>query len=217
MTDTWHFKTKGPGKHFTVHGSFKLRADLVTSADGVNGTAANQYRDSVTSSARSVVTVFGTGIPPGPYTSHGHLNTWGYFEDVVSPATINPHFAEKAPKTIPTEIEVEGNSTVVSWTLQLDTGSSVLAQDVINHKSGTAVAIGDALHTLDWAGITSVTDADTGAPVTDWTLTSDSGFDYTRAAAAVPEPASLLLLGTGLSSWLGLVLLRRWRAVGPGD
>ena len=89
------------------------------------------------------------------------------------------------------------------------------AHDVINHESGTAIAIGDVLHTLAWDVITSVTDADTGALVTDWTLTSDSGFDYTRAAA-VPEPPSLFLLGTGLGASLGLVLLCRRRAGGPG-
>src|ERR1700730_3598577 len=137
MTDFWHFKAKGSGKHFTVHGSFKLRSDLVTSAEGVNGTAANQYRDSVEASAGSVLRVSGTGIPNGPYPSHGDPRIFGYFAE----STSLPPFAEKDPTTIPTSIDVTGASTEVSWNLSLETGSQVAAHDVINHLSGTAIAI----------------------------------------------------------------------------
>jgi hypothetical protein len=65
------------------------------------------------------------------------------------------------------------------------------------------------------SGITSVTDADTGQPITDYTLTSASGFDYTHpfagpgpepAPASVPEPSSMLLM----APCLGLMLL--WRS-----
>jgi hypothetical protein len=35
--------------------------------------------------------------------------------------------------------------------------------------------------TLAWGGISSVTDADTGQPITGWTITSQSGFDYSQA------------------------------------
>jgi hypothetical protein len=35
---------------------------------------------------------------------------------------------------------------------------------------------------LTWGGISSVTDAETGEPVTDWTITSESGFDYRNPA-----------------------------------
>jgi len=58
---------------------------------------------------------------------------------------------------------------------------------VLNHQSGTAFATAQFSHTLSWGGITSVTDADTGQPITDYTLTSASGFDYTHPFAG-PGP-----------------------------
>jgi hypothetical protein len=46
----------------------------------------------------------------------------------------------------------------------------------------------DVTHSLDWDGITGdPIDEGTGLPVTDWSITSASGFNY---ANAVPEPAT---------------------------
>jgi hypothetical protein len=73
------------------------------------------------------------------------------------------------------------------------------------------IAIGTAFfgHTFTWGGITSVVDADTGQPITDWTLTSASGFDWMNAApgpSTVPEPSTLGLAALG---GLGLFVNRR--------
>jgi hypothetical protein len=67
----------------------------------------------------------------------------------------------------------------------------------------------DFRHTLAWGGITSVTNASTGEPITDWTVTSDSGFDYSRG---VPEPTSTVLLTFGLCTWLVWARPRRRRS-----
>lgn len=71
-----------------------------------------------------------------------------------------------------------------------------MAHDIFHHNSGFALALRNVSHTFTWGGITSLTDADTGALITDCTLTSASGFDYTHAAGswpvAVSEPPSLL-------------------------
>jgi hypothetical protein len=64
----------------------------------------------------------------------------------------------------------------------------------------------DASHSLYWNGIRSVTDRN-GRAVTGYTITSDSGTDWTRnfAATSVPEPTSALLMLAGL----GALLTRR--------
>jgi len=80
-------------------------------------------------------------------------------------------------------------------------------------NTGTnSYAIADAqmsfLNTVAWQGISSVTR--NGAPV-DFTLSSDSGADYTQAATAVvPAPAGIWLLGTALAG----LTARRWRRRG---
>jgi hypothetical protein len=58
---------------------------------------------------------------------------------------------------------------------------------------------GDFTGSLDWGGITSVVNARTGLPLTGWTVTSKSGFDYSQVFPRVPEPSSLALLFTVLA------------------
>ncbi len=61
----------------------------------------------------------------------------------------------------------------------------------------------DYSHTLAWGGIDSVTDASTGLPITDWSVSSATGFDYSQPA---PEPATFVLLGLALP---GLLFAKR--------
>jgi len=68
--------------------------------------------------------------------------------------------------------------------------------------SGAATASGDFAHTLTWGGFTEVRDAQ-GNLVTHYTLTSDSGTDWSKP---VPEPGTLPLVGAGLA---GLAISRR--------
>src|SRR5262249_50875912 len=109
--------------------------------------------------------------------------------------------------------------TRVIFSMRMEVGAEVSAPDIVHHTAGRALAIGDVSHTLTWGGITRLTDLDTGEGITDWTMTSASGFDYTPAAGsrprAGPQPPSLVLLGTGLGGCLGLVLLRRRRSQVP--
>jgi hypothetical protein len=71
---------------------------------------------------------------------------------------------------------------------------------------GTALLTANFSSSLKWGGIESVTDLE-GNPIPreDWTITSESGFDYSRPFdEQVPEPASLGLI----SLTIGLVLAR---------
>ena len=68
--------------------------------------------------------------------------------------------------------------------------------DVMAERDQIADFDAEFQHTLRWGGIESVRDATTGEPITDWTITSDSGFDYSKPAD-VPEPTSAILLLSG--------------------
>jgi len=207
MKDEWGFHASHKVRKAHVVASFKLASDLTTRASGVNGTPASGFHDAVEADARAFLTIFGTGIPTGPYTSHGSPNTWGFFEDAVLTATINPHIRDTPPKIVPVEFDIEGESQIVTWVIQADAQSTVSARDVINHESGLAIGISDTSHTLTWGGIASITDVDTGELITDYTLTSASGFDYVHAFVAepvsVPEPPSLWLLAPCLAAGWG--------------
>ena len=78
----------------------------------------------------------------------------------------------------------------------------------------TADSLADMGHTLAWAGVTELRDAD-GALVGDYSLLSDSsGFDYRHAyVSAVPDAPQAALLAAGLAL-IGVVRRRRMLARG---
>jgi hypothetical protein len=84
-------------------------------------------------------------------------------------------------------------------TLVLDGSASTCGSGCFGN--GAAILSADVSRTLRWGGIESVTDL-SGNPIVGWTITSDSGFDYSRPFG-VPEPAGIVLLVTALCSWWG--------------
>ncbi len=106
------------------------------------------------------------------------------------------HDSEPTPSSIVIQHTMRvGEPYRIDYFLQLIASASA-------GRDTAADAIGIYSNTLYWGGVQSVQNAVTGEFVTDWTLTSEeSGFDYSQPFA-VPEPSSILLLGTGLCAWL---------------
>lgn len=109
-----------------------------------------------------------------------------------------------------------GGSRDVTYSLQLHMGASVnfapcanpVGGACTNGKFGGKVGELDFGHTLAWGGAT-VTD-EWGNPVSGVTISSQSGFDYSKAyAAAVPEPSQAATLAAGLAVLAGLIWRRR--------
>jgi hypothetical protein len=194
-----------------ANASFNVSANLVTGGEGASGESGIP-NDEVGYSATAYLDVRGTGVPAGPHTgtSGGLFTYYAYQQRNLPPGASAERLIDQPLTTssIPVVIEATRSDVFVQWTMTASVRGSVEALDHWNFAEGTAYAIGDASHTLRWGGITSVVDADTGLPVTEWTLTSESGFDWTRPAV-VPEPAvpALALVALG-----GLAGYRRLNA-----
>jgi hypothetical protein len=73
------------------------------------------------------------------------------------------------------------------------------SSNFLNVGSGAGAFNASFGSTLEWGGITSVTNARTGEPITDWSVTSESGFDYSQVFP-IPEPSALTLLLTAAAA-----------------
>jgi hypothetical protein len=131
------------------------------------------------------------GLPPGP---HSEGRSWGSY---VSSG--GGEFLNEVPGLIRLESKfINGSFGTfgLRFTLFGDAQSDDPNTFVQSAKDGGASVSGDASRSLRWGGIESVTD-EVGNPITDWTIISDDGFDYSRPFG-VPEPASMALLGFAL-------------------
>jgi hypothetical protein len=114
-----------------------------------------------------------------------------------------------APKSIHVTLGGQaGTPVLVSFGFDATAGGFVASSDIVNQGGGSAGGNVDFSHTAAWGGITEVTD-ENGNIITGWTVTSDSGFDYTQPFVDVPEPSTFALLAIALP---GLLLAsRRYR------
>jgi hypothetical protein len=205
MTDKWTFKVVSrDGALLHVKGSFKLSGSQTAKADGADHQPGG-YMDTVTAVAESHLSVTGNGIPPGPYQ-----NGWyAYDQEDMNTNAVDTNVHLAAPQYIYVDtVYYASVPKSVSYDFELDQSVSVVSNDFV--RGGTALAQGDFSHTLIWDGITSVTD-EQGNPVTDWTLSTESGVDFAHAIQETPEPSTAVLLLTAIPL---TYFLRRRNATG---
>ena len=106
------------------------------------------------------------------------------------------------PSVISFSLAVKFNAP--DWTLlfvELQTGASSGA--LWDNQSLSSTAAANFLSSADWGGIDAVLD-DQGHAISTWSVSSASGFDYTRSyASQVPEPGAGFLLTAGLVGVMG--------------
>ena len=130
----------------------------------------------------------GTSLDSSQSGAIGGLSFLGGFPDLVIPISFTVIGGQKAP---------------FGETLKLN-GDARAETKFVAPETVTAAFSASFKDTLSWGGISRVTDLNTGLPVLDYTVTSDSGFDYSQAAP-VPEPGSGTLLAVGI----GVLAIRR--------
>ena len=151
------------------------------------------------------VTLRINGIPNSPYPfgvfghqEHGYISR---FPKTVQDVTF-------IDQPAPDRIDIErawlwGSPNHIELAMTLDG----LAFAADNLAGGGSQALGEFeaafARTLTWGGISSIVRYDTMETITDWTISSASGFDYSKPAG-VPEPSGLLLAATA-----ALLLVRR--------
>ena len=127
----------------------------------------------------------GEGIPSPPNNGYfGYsFDNLGHSGSVVKPP----------PLIVPTAITMKnGEAHTIDYSLELS-ATAVIVSNALTAGFGDARFFANFSQTVRWGGITSVRNAATGAPITNWTITSASGFDYSHG---VPEPSCVVLLMT---------------------
>lgn len=118
---------------------------------------------------------------------------WAKFSDSTNPAA--PHVDVPAPDIIPVKIFAR-NGVPFTWSVLAEiksNGAAATNQQYFYGVDGRFLSdvVAEYKRTIAWGGETVLTNQ-AGAPITNWTITSESGFDYTRPYT-VPEPSALLL------------------------
>jgi hypothetical protein len=192
------FETLGNKDAINVTGFFRLDANLSTSS---SRTGPTDPSSKISAFANSRVRVTGN-IFAGIAKEQSVLSTTdGFqlsdeftykFEPIFFSYTLRPG----VPFAVDVTLDASGN---------LGIGGPHFP--IFPAASGTAEYVANISHTLSWGAITSVTNASTGEPVTNWRVTSSSGFDYNQSFP-LPEPSSFALVIAAVS----ICVLRRTRS-----
>ena len=144
-----------------IQGFYRLKGQtkLATTKGGLN--------PDIHADASTRVDLSGTGMPL--VTKISRMNTFGT-NDIKDPDAINEFSFDMfsgVEKALQLKLQVSGDAFA---------GGSRLSY--FDAGSAAAAFTADFSHTLEWGGITKVTNLLTGEEVTDWTVTSASGYDY---------------------------------------
>jgi hypothetical protein len=193
IQDNWYLNAVPRYTNLRVRAHWDVNGDLssdVTGFDGPIGTTIGAY-------ASSILRFYGSGVTANLHAdSQKSVNVDG--GDYTPPPTkilLDMVFKNGVGSPFNFEVNAQGESTVTynDYALVHPEGG----------YANTSLSFG---HTFTWGGIDDVSDADTGEEITDWTLTSDSGFDWTHAA---PEPSSLVYAVVSAAILLPLLRKRR--------
>ena len=150
--------------------------------------------------ASAFLSISGTGLTPaeagGNTTGLPSLN-----QTIGEVSLFSFDVSQGVPKPITFRMRAVGQAQIAGAQFVVNAGASAAAGFEVTFQNS-----------LDWGGITSVVNLSTGEPITNWSVTSKSGFDYSQVFPPIPEPSSLALLTFGLCAWLGRARRRGWRA-----
>ena len=198
------------GEPFILHASLQLdgAASFNFNASLHDGKCGAVSVPNDSESYFGTMDVRGTGVPLPPSNQQNHWGFWRGQRSFTQGEIVSANF--DPPQTIEWQQPVyQGQVT----NLVIELAGSLSANAGVQGCASNLEAAGitDALtfsHTLLWGGITSITDG-LGDPVTDYTLTSLSGFDYRNAATEVTPSGSVPEPGTGALLLLGMVIVAR--------
>lgn len=176
-----------PGTPLDITYIWKLSGAMLPQVVGRESSGPGLAMPYVTALSEILVDFGGIGVPEGPYS--------GYYGRRIECVTCTvPSVHDPIVPEIPVlRTYIAGVDTAYSG------GFSIRARALVNHR-GTNADTASANFTaffsesLTYGGIASVINRTTGQPVTDWNVTSASGFDYSQPYNPIPEPLSMLIL-----------------------
>jgi len=185
ITARWHdtaiISTGQPGR--TVHAAARLIVSGSVGADA-SGQATGHSSGRIDLSLETGDSSIST-LPDPPYDAN-------WFAQANDDDLHLLRYEHPAPAVIPITLNLtDGQPATLDYMLTLTpTGDAGISDSTVGGTAAVSLS-GNFSGTALWGGISSVTDANTNQPIQNWTISSASGFDYSRPA---PEPASAAAL-----------------------
>jgi len=212
LSDTWFADAVSPAHTLKFTAVWNVNGQLGASAEGEAPPGPFQA-PYINAAAGASVGFFADGDVPNSVTIMGGGNSVRGFtnETYNNLFTTNPLVTSVPfPSQIFITFLIPNNGAGLGVDFEADAEVSARVDNEDNANAGIAIATASFGHTFTWGGITSVVDAATGQPITDWTLTDASGVNWADAApgghSAAPEPSTNSLAALGA---LALFVYRR--------